>query len=159
MLVIAKMTCITLLYVIFTVFIWYKTHNKKMSEYKIILIGVSYGICSILSTHFGIDYKDMLLNVRDIGPLAAGFFFNPISGLIAGLIGGIERYIVGTYYGIGSYTRIACSVSTCLAGVIPILARKFIFKDQRPNVVYSFFIGATTEVFHMYVVFITHRER
>ena len=158
MIVMAKMTGVTLLYVLFTILIWYKTHDKKMNTLTIVSIGVLYGIGSILSTHFGIDYHEMLLNVRDIGPLAAGFFFNPISGVIAGLIGGIERYIVGTYFGIGSYTRIACSVSTCLAGFLPLIMKNYIFKGQRPNVVYSFFIGATMEVFHMYVVFITHRE-
>ena len=158
MIVLAKMTGATLLYVLFTILIWYKTHDKKMNTLTIVSIGVLYGIGSILSTHFGIDYHEMLLNVRDIGPLAAGFFFNPISGVIAGLIGGIERYIVGTYFGIGSYTRIACSVSTCLAGFLPLIMKNYIFKGQRPNVVYSFFIGATMEVFHMYVVFITHRE-
>lgn len=158
MIVIVKMTGITLLYVAFTIFVWYKMQNTKYNALSIATIGVLYGIGSILSTHFGIDYNEMLLNVRDIGPLAAGFFFHPISGVIAGLIGGIERYIVGTYFGIGSYTRIACSVSTCLAGFLPLIMKKYIFKGQRPNVVYSFFIGATMEVFHMYVVFITHRE-
>ncbi len=158
MTIILKMTGITLLYVLFTIFVWYKMQNTKYNALSIVTIGVLYGIGSILSTHFGIDYRQMLLNVRDIGPLAAGFFFHPLSGVIAGLIGGIERYIVGTYFGIGSYTRIACSVSTCLAGFLPLVMKKYIFKGHRPNVVYTFFIGATTEVFHMYVVFITHRE-
>ena len=44
----------------------------------------------------------MMLNVRDMGPLSAGLFFDPVSGIIAGLIGGVERYIAGTYWGVGS---------------------------------------------------------
>lgn len=158
MTIILKMIGITLLYVLFTVFVWYKMQNTKYNALSIVTIGVLYGIGSILSTHFGIDYRQMLLNVRDIGPLAAGFFFHPISGVIAGIIGGIERYIVGTYYGIGSYTRIACSISTCLAGFLAMLMRKYTFKGGKPNTVYAFFIGATMEVFHMYAVFITHRD-
>lgn len=158
MIIIAKMLGLTLLYVIFTIFIWYMTHDKRLKPLSIATIGVLYGIGSILSTHFGVDYHEMLLNVRDIGPLAAGFFFHPVSGIIAGLIGGIERYIVGTYFGVGSYTRIACSISTCIAGFLPVIMHKSVFKGQKPNAVYAFFIGAAMEVFHMYVVFITHRE-
>ena len=109
---ILKMSAISALYVVLTVFLWKYLRNKKISFTGKILIGLIYGMCSVLSTHFGVDFGDMLLNLRDVAPLAAGLFFNPLSGVIAGLIGGIERYIVGTYFGIGSYTRIACSVST-----------------------------------------------
>ena len=99
---ILKMSGVTLLYIILTVVLWIKTHRKKTTPAMIIGIGITYGICSVLSTHISVNYGDMLLNVRDIGPLAAGLFFHPVSGLIAGLIGGIERYIAVTYWGIGS---------------------------------------------------------
>ena len=152
-----KMSAVTLLYVFLTVFLWKVTKDRKLTPPLVILIGVLYGIGSILSTHFGVDYVHMLLNVRDLGPLAAGLFFHPVSGLIAGLIGGIERYIAGTYWGIGSYTRIACSVSTCLAGFFSLIMSIFIFKRRKPAPAYAFFMGAVIEVFHMYAVLITHR--
>ena len=123
-----------------------------------IIIGIIFGISSVLSTHFGVTYDRMIINVRDIGPLAAGLFFSPSSGIIAGLIGGIERYIVGTYFGIGSYTRIACSLSTCLAGFFAMGMKIKMFKGKKPSPFYAFFMGAVMEVFHMYVVFITHRS-
>ena len=155
---ILKMSAVTLLYVILTVVIWKFTKGKKLSLPIKIVIGVIYGICSVLSTHFGIDYSDMLLNVRDLGPLSAGLFFDPFSGILAGLIGGIERFIAGTFYGIGSYTRIACSVSTCLAGFVAAGMHIYLFKRKKPSAVYAFFMGAVMEVFHMYVVFITHKN-
>ena len=34
----------------------------------------------------------------------------------------------------------------------------FIFKRKKPSATYAFFMGAVMEVFHMYVVFITHRD-
>ena len=74
----------------------------------------------------------MLLNVRDLGPLIAGLYFDPLSGIIAGFVGGIERYIAGTYFNVGSYTRIACSVSTCLAGILAWFLNRIIFKGKRP---------------------------
>ncbi len=155
---ILQMTGVTALYVVLTIILWKITKDRKMTPGWIIGIGIFYGICSILSTHFGIDYTNMLLNVRDIGPLAAGLFFHPVSGVIAGLIGGIERYIAGTYWGVGSFTRIACSVSTCLAGFVAVVMSVFIFKRKKPAPLYAFFMGAVMEVFHMYVVLITHRD-
>ena len=41
-------------------------------KFQKILIGVVFGISSIISTHFGVEYEGMIINVRDIGPLAAG---------------------------------------------------------------------------------------
>ena len=154
---ILKMSGMTALFTLLTVLLWMHLANKRMTVGRQILVGVIFGIGSVLSTHFGVDYNHMMVNVRDMGPLAAGLFFHPVSGVIAGLIGGIERYIAGTYWGIGSYTRIACSVSTCLAGFVSALTSVFIFKRKKPNGIYAFFMGAVTEVFHMYAVLITHR--
>ncbi len=155
---IVKMTLVTALYVLVTVLVWKKTHQADLTLKQKLAIGFVYGVCSVLSTHFGVDYSHMMLNVRDIGPLTAGLFFNPLSGVIAGLIGGIERYIAGTYWGIGSYTKIACSVSTCLSGFLSAGLHLFIFKRKKPSAMYAFIMGAVMEVFHMYVVFITHRD-
>ena len=155
---ILKMSGITALYVLLTVVIWKWISGKKMRAWHRLLIGLVYGACAILSTHFAVDYVDMLVNVRDLGPLMAGLFFDPLSGILAGLIGGIERYIAGTYWGVGSYTRIACSVSTCLAGFLAAALRVWLFKHRKPSAVFGFILGAVVEVFHMYVVLITHRE-
>ena len=155
---IAKMSAITLAYVAVTFMLWKALKDREMHLGDKIALGVLYGIMSVFSTHFGINYGDMVLNLRDLAPMAAGFFFDPLSGIIAGLIGGIERYIVGTYFGIGSYTRIACSLSTCLAGFFAAFLSKTIFKGKKPSIGYAFFMGAVIEVFHMYVVFLTHRD-
>ena len=155
---ILKMSGITLLYVLLTVVIWFWISRRQMRAWHRLLIGLIYGGCSVLSTHFAVDYSQMLLNVRDLGPLMSGLFFDPFSGIIAGLIGGIERYIAGTYWGIGSYTRIACSVSTCLAGFLAAALRIWLFKHKKPSAAFGFILGAVMEVFHMYVVLITHRE-
>ena len=159
---IIKMSLITGLYIAITAALWQWVYGKDntMTNGKRIFIGILYGICAILSTHFGVIYDEMALNVRDIAPLAAGLFFDPYSGIIAGLIGGIERYIAGTYFNppVGAYTRIACSVSTCLAGFVAAGMNVYLFKGKKPSPFYAFFMGAVTEVFHMYVVFITHRN-
>ena len=155
---ILKMSAVTLIYVVLTVVLWKKTRDKQMTNLLKVAVGIVYGVMAILSTHFGIDYGDMMLNVRDLGPMSAGLFFDPVSGIIAGLIGGIERYIAGTYFNVGAFTRIACSISTCFAGFFAAFLQMFIFKGKRPSVAYAFFMGAVIEVFHMYIIFATHRN-
>ena len=155
---ILKMTSVTAAYVILTIFARTWIRKAGMNWGRRILMGLIYGGCSVLSTHFSVDYVDMLLNVRDLGPLAAGLFIDPWSGIMAGIIGGVERYIAGTYWGIGSYTRVACSVSTILAGFLAALMYRWVFRKEKPSVAYAAFMGATMEVFHMYAVLYTHRE-
>ncbi|MBQ9272968.1 MAG: hypothetical protein IJ227_04535, partial [Mogibacterium sp.] len=138
--------------------IWKQAGDRKNPVDNKIAVGVLYGIMCIFSTHLGIDYGDMLVNVRDLGPLCAGLFFDPVSGIIAGIIGGAERYVAGTMFGVGTFTTVACSISTALAGFLAAFLRVFIFKNDRPNVAYSFFMGAFVEVFHMYAIFFTHRN-
>lgn len=151
-----KMSLATILYILLTVMIWIWVNDEKISKSAKIGIGIIYGVCSIISTHFGIDYGHMMLNVRDLGPLIAGLFFDPVSGLIAGFIGGIERYFAAVIWNIGVYTKVACSVSTCLAGIFAMYASKRILRGKKPSPVYALFIGAVMEVFHMYAVLITH---
>ena len=155
---ILKMSAVTIMYVALTVLMWKNLKGRKMTVDIRIAIGMFYGILCIFSTHFGIDYGDMLLNVRDLGPMCAGLFFDPAAGIIAGIIGGAERYIAGQYFNIGYYTRVACGVSTCMAGFFAAFMTLFIFKRKKPSPVYAFFLGAVIEVFHMYVVFITHGD-
>lgn len=155
---ILKMSGITLAITILTVLLWIYLRDKKITWPIRILLAAVYAGCAILSTHYGVDYSHMLINVRDMGPLCAGLFFDPLAGIIAGVIGGIERYIAGAYWGIGSYTKVACSVSTGLSGFVAAFMSIFIFKRKKPSATYAFFMGAVMEVFHMYVVFVTHRD-
>ncbi len=157
---ILRMSLITIGMCLLTVILWQlerKTAFGKWSVWKRrITIGVLYGLAAVLSTHFGINYKSMVVNVRDFAPLAAGMFFDPWAGIIAGLIGGIERFIAGQYLGIGAYTRIACSISTILAGFFAAFSYKYLFEGKKPSALYSFSNGAIMEVFHMLAVLLTH---
>lgn len=157
--IILKMAAATALYVLATVLLWKSWH--KSSTHTLLhklTIGLFYGLCSIASSHIGIDYGNMLLNVRDLGPLAAGLFFDPVAGVVSGVIGGVERFIIGEYFGIGSFSRIACSVSTVLAGLLSAGLNKWVYQGKRPSYINCLFLGAEMEVFHMYVVFITNRN-
>ena len=153
-----KMTAIVAGHILLTVVLWRRYGEKKLSMAQKCLIGVIFGLCAVWSNHNSVNYGHSLLNIRDLSPLTAGLFFDPVSGIIAGLIGGIERYIVGTYFNIGSYSRVACSISTCLAGFLAAFLNVYIFKGKKPSGMYAFFMGAVMEVFHMYMVYLSHRH-
>ena len=153
-----RMSVATIFYVLVTVTVWRFTSRRNLRTGGKILLGLIFGGCSVLSTHFGVNYDNMVLNVRDLGPLAAGLFFHPLSGIIAGVIGGVERYLASVLWNIGNYTRIACSVSTVMAGLLAALLNRYIFHGKTPRAQNSFLMGAVVEVFHMYAVFLTHRN-
>ena len=154
-----RMTGATLLNVLITGILWKLCHHKEVFSTRLkVLIGLVHGLCAVAANHIGIDYGSLVLNVRDIAPLAAGLFFSPLSGLIAGFIGGVERLLAAELWGIGMFTKYACSLSTCLAGVLAAILNRKVYQGKRPSVTHAFFIGAVMEVFHMYAVLFTNRN-
>ncbi len=133
-----------------------KTKFGNLNKWiKSIIIGIVFGILAILGTEFGVDITGAVVNTRDASVLAAGLIFGAPSGILAGIIGGVERYFA-VYWGAGAYTRIACSVSTILAGFIGAGLRKFLFENKKPSTLYALAIGLLTEVVHMMMVFFTN---
>ncbi len=155
---ILKMTAVVVLYLIITAAVWKFQSRHVQTWGSRIGIGLIYGAAAIAATHFGINEKDMILNVRDIGPLAAGLFFDPYAGIIAGVLAGAERFYAGTFLGMASFSTVACSLTTVIAGIFGALMRVFFYKGKRPPAGQSFFIGAVMEDFHMYAVLLTHRD-
>ena len=80
-----------------------------------VIVGVVFGLIAIYGTEAGIPMDGAMMNVRDAAPLAAGLFFGGPAGIIAGLIGGIERWLA-VMWGVGEFTRVACSLGTIFAG-------------------------------------------
>ena len=121
------------------------------------IIGVIFGAAAILATEFGIPVDGAVLNVRSAAPLSAGLLFGGPAGIIAGVIGAVHRWY-SVLWGIGSYTRLACSLATLLAGIIAALCREFVFNNKKVTWLYGFIIGVTTEVIHMLIAFFTHLD-
>ena len=129
--------------------------NQLPYKAKQIIYGISFGIIAIIGTEYGIAYNGAQVNVRDAAVLVAGLVFGAPAGIIAGLIGGIERYFA-VYWGVGTYTQIACTISTILAGFYSAALRKHMFDNYKPSWSLAFVIGLVMEVFHMTMVFITN---
>ena len=121
------------------------------------MYGVIFGAIAIVGTEWGIPMHNAMVNCRDAAPMVAGLFFGGPAGIIAGIIGGVERWIA-VAWGVGSFTRFACSISTVLAGVFVAVLRKVMFEGKRPVWFMGLFFGVSIEVFHLMMVFLTNAD-
>ena len=121
------------------------------------IIGVCFGVLAVLSTEFGIPMEGAVVNVRDAAPLTAGLIFGGPAGIIAGVIGGVERWF-SPLWGGGELTRLACTLATTLAGVFAAMVRKFLLDDKRATWAYALAVGIAMEVLHMIMVFLTNSD-
>lgn len=132
-----------------------KTAFSKINyKWRQIIIGVVFGLSACFSTEFGTLINGATMNVRDAAPLCSGLLFGGPAGIISGVIGGVHRWFAA-YWGAGTYSQVACSISTVLAGVIAALMRKFLFDNKRPSWFFGLATGITTEVVHMLMLFFT----
>ncbi len=119
------------------------------------VVGIAFGALAALSTEFGIDVGGATVNVRDAAPLAAGLIFGAPAGIVAGALGGVYRFLAAAW-GAGTYTRVACSVAAVLSGLFGAACRTFLFDRKKPFCLYGLFIGITTEILHMLLIFLTN---
>ena len=130
--------------------------RKNVSEKAIqIIFGIVFGLIAVSGTEFGVEIAGAVMNIRDAAPLCAGLFFGCPAGIIAGLIGGIERWF-SVYWGVGELTRVACTLGTIFAGFFGAFFKKYVLEGKIPGLVQGFAVGIATEVIHMLLVFFTN---
>lgn len=133
-----------------------KTRFGKLNQTtQQIIIGILFGFVAVFGTEHGVDVGGAVANARDAAPLCAGLLFGAPAGIVAGLIGGVERWFA-VAWGAGEYSRIACSVSTILAGFYAGFLRKLVFDNKRPSPLLGFITGGVMEIIHMTILFLTH---
>ena len=139
------------------IYLFGRTKAAEKIPYAIhqILIGILFGILAITGTEFGIKIDGAIINARDASPVCAGLLFGAPAGIIAGIIGGVERWFA-VLWGAGEYTRLACSISTVLAGVFAAVLRKHVFDNKKPKWYYCLATAVITEVIHMLMIFLTN---
>ena len=120
-----------------------------------VLIGIMFGALAIMGTEFGVKIDGAVINARDASPICAGLLFGAPAGIIAGVIGGVERWLA-VFWGAGEYTRLACSISTILACVFAAVLRKYMFDNKKPKWHYCLATAIITEVVHMLMIFLTN---
>ena len=122
-----------------------------------VIVGIVFGLIAIYGTEAGIPINGAMMNVRDAAPLAAGLLFGGPAGIIAGVIGGVERWFA-VMWGVGEFTQVACSVATIFAGIYAALLRRYFFERHIPNLSFAFATGIVIEVLHLMLVFVTHPD-
>ncbi len=133
-----------------------KTKFKKLNFIsKQMLIGLVFGGLSAFASGYGVEILGTVANVRDAAPLCAGLIFGGPAGVISGVIGGLYRFF-SVYWGGGEYTRIACTLSTMLAGFMAAVLRRYMFDNKKPTWSYGVFITVVCEVLHMLMIFFTN---
>lgn len=132
------------------------TSVKKMPyAAKQILAGILFGGVSAFASSFGVELLGTTVNVRDAAPLSAGLIFGAPAGIVSGLIGGMYRWF-SVYWGAGTYTQLACSVATILAGFMAAGLRNLMFDNKKPTWGYGICIAVVCEVVHMILIFLTN---
>ena len=124
---------------------------------KQIIIGLLFGVVSAFASSYGVEWLGTTVNVRDAAPLSAGLIFGAPAGIISGLIGGLYRWF-SVYWGGGTYTQLACSIATILAGFMAAGLRKLMFDNKKPTWGYGVCITVVCEVIHMILIFLTNMD-
>lgn len=136
-----------------------KIAKKVPFIWQQIIIGVIFGGIAILGTEFGVSINNTAAaNARDAAPLCAGLIFGGPAGIIAGLIGGLERVLTTVIFHRFEYSMVACSVSTALAGIYAALLRKFLFENKRPSWGFGLASGLIMEVIHLTILLMTKMD-
>ena len=131
---------------------------KDMSYWpRQLLCGFVFGAIAVFGTEFGIDTQDATMNVRDAAPLVAGLYLGSPAGIMAGIIGGVERWF-SVLWGRGVYTRVACSVATIAVGFYAALLNRYVFDDRKPSWPLAMAVGMVAEVLHLLLVILTHLD-
>jgi len=103
---------IVVFYLLFQIKYFHRMLTGKINVLGQVLLAIIFGLLAIYGTYSGVQTSGAIANIRNLGPMMAGFIGGPWSGLGAGLIGGIHRYFIG------GFTAIPCGVGTALSGLL-----------------------------------------
>ena len=132
------------------------TFFEKLNYWtKQVLFGIIYGALAILATEFSSEISEVSVNIRDAVPLVCALTFGGPSGVIAGIIGAVERFCAGTFWNVGEYSKIACSFACFLSGLIGCLLKEVILKKKNVTWHWGFQAGVFAEVVHMLLLILT----
>jgi PAS domain S-box-containing protein len=96
----------------------FEQHPKWATQ---VLIMVFFGIMSIFGTLSGLSVHGAVVNIRDLGPMAAGLLCGPYIGIGSGIIGGLFRFAQGGPY---MWTGLSAPILSGILGGILYLANK-----------------------------------
>ncbi len=100
---------------------FHEDDKKKPSWITRGILIVFFGILSIFGTLSGLSIYGAVINIRDLGPMAAGLVCGPYIGIGSGIIGGLFRFYQGGPY---MWTGLSAPILSGILGSIMYLANK-----------------------------------
>ncbi len=86
-----------------------------------IVLMIFFGVMSIFGTLSGLSIYGAVVNIRDLGPMAAGLICGPAIGIGSGIIGGLFRFAQGGPY---LWTGLSAPILSGFLGGIMFLANR-----------------------------------
>lgn len=111
-------------------------------------LGVIFGLLAISSTYTGLEFRGAVVNTRVISTVAAGLAGGPLSGITAGIIGGIHRYL----YNPSGFTSVACAWGTFSFGIIGAVCHRWFARLSKKNL-HLIMIVMLSELFQCLILF------
>lgn len=133
-----------------------KTGFGKLNEWlKQVIIGAVFGALAIFPARYGVKTGELIVTVRDACALCAGLIFGAPAGIAAGVMSGIECWLLPVARA-SRYIAVAGAAASVTAGLLGAFVRKYMFDDKKPTWFYGLSIGMTVEVLHMLLLFLTN---
>ena len=101
--------------------------RQERSVYNQLFLGLIFGLLSISCTYTGLSFEGAVVNTRVVSTIAAGLVGGPVSGVCAGLMSGVHRYL----YNPAGFTSLACGIGTFGFGVIGALSYRWFSRRGR----------------------------
>ncbi|MFA5400261.1 MAG: LytS/YhcK type 5TM receptor domain-containing protein [Dehalococcoidia bacterium] len=103
---------IVVFYLLFQIRFFRRMLEGKPNLLDQLILAVIFGALAVYGTYSGVQTSGAIANIRNLGPMIAGFLGGPWAGLGAGLIGGVHRYFMG------GFTAVPCALGTIASGLI-----------------------------------------
>ena len=103
---------IIVFYLLFQIRFFRRMLDGKITLLDQVVLAVLFGALAVYGTYSGVQTSGAIANIRNLGPMMAGFLGGPWAGLGAGLIGGVHRYFMG------GFTAVPCAIGTIAGGLL-----------------------------------------
>lgn len=122
---------------------------------RTVVIGVLFGLIGVALLCLSINFQttdaevsegSLLIGVRDMAPLAAGLFFDPVAGLIAGVICALFRMVMEMGFNAFWPDVLSLSLGAFLPGLISFLLGRYVLQREVPTPFACFATGIISEV-------------